>query len=80
MVLFPGGFGTQDEAFETLTLVQTGKRDLMPIVLIDPPGRNYWSQWLDFVRKTLRSSTHPPRGPLLFTLTNSVGERRPKRS
>ena len=75
VVLFPGGFGTQDEAFETLTLVQTGKRDLMPIVLIDPPGSNYWSQWLDFVRDQLFDrQLISPEDLSLFTLTNSVEE------
>ncbi|NNK91508.1 MAG: LOG family protein, partial [Acidimicrobiia bacterium] len=48
-VLFPGGFGTQDEAFELLTLIQTGKSDLHPIVLLDAPGTGYWERWLDFV-------------------------------
>lgn len=51
--LFPGGFGTQDELFETLTLVQTGKRDLLPIVCIDHPGGTYWSAWLDYVKTQL---------------------------
>ena len=75
VVLFPGGFGTQDEAFETLTLVQTGKRDLMPIVLIDPPGSSYWKQWLDFVRDQLLShQLISPEDLSLFTLTNSVEE------
>lgn len=49
VALFPGGFGTQDECFETLTLVQTGKRDLMPIVLVDEPGGTYWSDWKAFI-------------------------------
>ncbi len=53
VVLFPGGFGTQDEGFETLTLVQTGKRDLMPIVCVDEPGGTYWSAWMEFVRAEL---------------------------
>jgi uncharacterized protein (TIGR00730 family) len=53
VALFPGGFGTQDEGFETLTLVQTGKRDLMPIVCIDEPGGTYWSAWLQFIREQL---------------------------
>jgi uncharacterized protein (TIGR00730 family) len=47
--LFPGGFGTLDEAFELLTLIQTGKSDMHPIVLIEAPGTGYWERWLDFV-------------------------------
>jgi hypothetical protein len=53
IALFPGGFGTQDEGFETLTLVQTGKRDLMPIVCIDEPGGHYWESWLQFIKDQL---------------------------
>ena len=53
VVLCPGGFGTQDEGFETLTLIQTGKRDLMPVVLLDAPQGNYWTDWLEFIRKNL---------------------------
>jgi uncharacterized protein (TIGR00730 family) len=49
--LFPGGFGTLDEAFELLTLIQTGKSDMHPIVLIEAPGTGYWERWLDFVRE-----------------------------
>ena len=50
VALFPGGFGTLDEAMETLTLVQTGKRNPVPIVLVDEPGGTYWSRWIDFLR------------------------------
>jgi hypothetical protein len=53
IVLFPGGFGTLDEAMETLTLVQTGKRDPLPLVLIDEPGGTYWTRWLKFFREEL---------------------------
>ncbi len=53
VALFPGGFGTLDEAMETLTLVQTGKRYPMPLVLIDEPGGTYWSRWLKFFKKEL---------------------------
>lgn len=53
VVLFPGGFGTLDEAMETLTLVQTGKRDLIPLILVDEPGGTYWSQCLRFFREQL---------------------------
>ena len=45
VALFPGGFGTQDEGFEVLTLVQTGKSHLFPIVMVDAPGGDYWTRW-----------------------------------
>ena len=51
--LFPGGFGTMDEAFELLTLVQTGKSDLHPIVFVEAPGTGYWGAWTDFVERHL---------------------------
>lgn len=52
-LLFPGGFGTNDEAFELLTLLQTGKAEPRPVVLLDLPGGTYWDTWLDFVRREL---------------------------
>ncbi|MFN2593813.1 MAG: TIGR00730 family Rossman fold protein [Actinomycetota bacterium] len=52
-VLLPGGFGTMDEAFELLTLVQTGKSDISPIVLLDRPGGDYWSGWERYVKGEL---------------------------
>ncbi|HEU5302015.1 MAG TPA: TIGR00730 family Rossman fold protein [Acidimicrobiia bacterium] len=52
-VLLPGGFGTLDEAFELLTLVQTGKAQPGPIVLLDVPGGTYWSAWNAFVEAEL---------------------------
>ena len=57
VALFPGGFGTMDEAFEALTLIQTGKASMMPIVMVEganPPGRrSYWEHFDSFVRDTL---------------------------
>ena len=50
---FPGGFGTMDEIFEVLTLMQTGKASIFPITLIDAPGGTYWKTWLQFVREHL---------------------------
>jgi uncharacterized protein (TIGR00730 family) len=52
-VLFPGGFGTLDEAFELLTLTQTGKTDLHPIVMLDQPGGTYWHAFDRYVRDEL---------------------------
>jgi uncharacterized protein (TIGR00730 family) len=49
IALFPGGFGTHDESFETLTLVQTGKAAMIPIVFIDKPGGEYWRKWASYV-------------------------------
>lgn len=53
VVLFPGGFGTQDEGFETLTLVQTGKAPPMPLILMELPGDDYWVNWDKFVRSQM---------------------------
>jgi len=53
VALFPGGFGTLDEGMETLTLVQTGKRNPLPLILVDEPGGTYWSRWLKFFEKEL---------------------------
>jgi uncharacterized protein (TIGR00730 family) len=49
-IVLPGGFGTQDEAFELLTLLQTGKAAPAPVVLLDVPGGTYWQTWDRFVR------------------------------
>jgi len=53
VALFPGGFGTLDEAMETLTLVQTGKRNPMPLVLVDDPDRPYWPHLIRFLEEQL---------------------------
>jgi hypothetical protein len=51
--LFPGGFGTLDEGFEMITLIQTGKSRPRPIVLMEPPGSTYWATWMHFVKSQL---------------------------
>ena len=53
VAFFPGGFGTHDEAMESLTLVQTGKADMMPLVFVDAPGGDYWKDWQRYVEKHL---------------------------
>ena len=52
-VFFPGGYGTHDEAIEALTLAQTGKSQIIPIILADLPGRGYWRDWKDFVHREM---------------------------
>ncbi|GJL79435.1 MAG: hypothetical protein NPINA01_24240 [Nitrospinaceae bacterium] len=52
-VLLPGGFGTQDEGFENLTLFQTGKALPRPIVLLEAKGGDYWTAWLEFIDTVL---------------------------
>jgi uncharacterized protein (TIGR00730 family) len=53
VVCLPGGFGTLDEAMEVITLLQTGKRELVPVVLLDEPGGTYWRDWQSFVQRHL---------------------------
>ena len=71
--LFPGGFGTQDETFELLTLTQTGKSTIHPIVLMEAEGSSYWDGWLDFVRGTLiEQGMIAPDDLALFTHTSDI--------
>lgn len=75
VALFPGGFGTLDEAMETLTLLQTGKRNPMPLVLIDEPEGTYWSHWLKFLEEELLTQGYiGKRDFRLFARVDSVDE------
>jgi len=75
VVLFPGGFGTHDEAFESLTLMQTGKTHLFPVVLVDEPGGTYWKRWEAFVREDLLDRGYiSPQDLALYKVTDSVEE------
>jgi uncharacterized protein (TIGR00730 family) len=75
VVLFPGGFGTLDEGMETLTLIQTGKRDPIPVFMVDSPGSDYWKKWLDFLEKRLAGLGFIDYEDLdLFWLTQSIDE------
>src|SRR5215471_284929 len=53
IALFPGGFGTMDEGFECLTLMQTGKARIIPVILVDKKGGTYWKSWTEFLRTHL---------------------------
>ena len=72
-VIFPGGFGTLDEGFENLTLIQTGKSKPRPIILIAPPHSQYWSRWISFVKSELSGGDFISRNDMsLFIPVNSV--------
>lgn len=71
--LFAGGFGTQDEAFETLTLCQTGRYGPAPLVLIDEPGGDYWRSWEKYICQQLRErGLISPEDSSLYTITDDL--------
>jgi uncharacterized protein (TIGR00730 family) len=75
IALFPGGFGTMDEGFEVLTLIQTGKSVPMPIVFVDQPGGDYWKMWQDYVEKQLlKRGLIGPADLALYKITDNVDE------
>ncbi|MCX7804910.1 MAG: LOG family protein [Planctomycetota bacterium] len=74
IALFPGGFGTHDEGFEALTLVQTGKSQMIPIVFIDRPGGTYWRAFADYIARYLLKPGYIEESDLsLFKVTDDVG-------
>jgi len=75
IVLFPGGFGTMDEGYEALTLMQTGKSQLMPLVLVDRPGGTYWKTWDKHIREhLLRDQLISPDDLNLYRITDNSDE------
>jgi uncharacterized protein (TIGR00730 family) len=75
LALFPGGFGTMDEGYEALTLMQTGKSQLMPLVLIDRPGGTYWKTWDKHVREhLLRDQLISPDDLNLYQITDDTDQ------
>ena len=75
IVLFPGGFGTLDEGYEALTLMQTGKSQLMPLVLVDSPGGTYWKTWDKNIREhLLRNQLISPDDLNLYRITDNTDE------
>jgi uncharacterized protein (TIGR00730 family) len=75
LALFPGGFGTMDEGYEALTLMQTGKSQLMPLVLIDRPGGTFWKTWDKHVREhLLRDELISPDDLCLYQITDDTDQ------
>ncbi|MFM5896578.1 MAG: LOG family protein [Dolichospermum sp.] len=73
VALFPGGFGTQDEAFECMTLSQTGKFGPVPLVLIDQPGGDYWHSWSEYIdEKLVKRGLVSTDDPSLYTITDNL--------
>jgi uncharacterized protein (TIGR00730 family) len=79
VVIFPGGFGTHDELSESLTLAQTGKSQIVPIILMDLPGQAYWKAWERFLREAVLSRKYISGQEFSFfkiidNVDNAVGE------
>ena len=74
---FPGGFGTLDEALEVVTLMQTGKARLIPLVLVDQPGGSFWRSFVHYVSEHLMADKLiSPEDFNLFKMTDSIEEAR----
>lgn len=75
VVCCPGGFGTLDEAMEVLTLLQTGKQTMFPLVLLDQPGGTYWKGLEEFfIKEMLAQKLISPEDVHLYKVTHSVDE------
>jgi uncharacterized protein (TIGR00730 family) len=75
IVLFPGGFGTLDEGIEALTLVQTGKRNPVPILLVEEPEGTFWTKWIEFVEEALLLRGYISKSDLaLFERIDSIDD------
>ena len=75
LVMCPGGFGTLDEVLEVLTLMQTGKTPLVPVVLLDVPGGSFWQGALDFIHNQLEAHQYIlPNDLKLMRLVHSAEE------
>ena len=73
VVCLPGGFGTLDEGLEVLTLLQTGKRDLVPVVFLDAPGGTFWKPFQQFIiDKLLGDGMISPEDLSLYKLTDNI--------
>ena len=75
VAVFPGGFGTQDELFEALTLVQTGKSNIVPVVLAEGAGGTYWKHWDTYIRKNLLNGDMiNPEDPGIYHVASSIDD------
>jgi uncharacterized protein (TIGR00730 family) len=75
VALFPGGFGTQDEGMEAMTMIQTGKTNLIPLVMIDAPGGTYWQHWRTYIKaELLHNGMINEEDMNLFKLTDDIEE------
>jgi uncharacterized protein (TIGR00730 family) len=73
--LFPGGFGTMNEAYEILTLMQTGKARIIPVVMLDAPGGDYWITWMQFMTEHLsKFGFLSPQDLNFFKIVSDVDE------
>jgi len=74
-VACPGGVGTMDEIFEAMTLIQTGKAMIYPLILLNAPGSNYWKKWDEFIQKALMDNNYISESDFnLWKVTDSVDE------